>query len=302
MRQQALAAAVCAVAFIAAGPAQAQSQPYPTRAVTIIVPFGPGAGTDAEARLWAKKLSDQVGQSFVTDYKPGAGATVGTNFVAKSKPDGYTVLVITDSFSAAPSIYKDLPYDPVKDLAPVSLMSKRATAIVTNIDRPYSNLKEYVAYAKANPGKINIGTTGLGGSPHLNGEWFHSLTGTKATFVHYKAAATSLTDLMAGRLDVIFTTLISGLPHIKSGKVKVLGLGNAEGSRLLPEALPATEQGVKGYDYFSLFGFGQPTGVELPGEVRGTMRSPDDPAWTVVDLATNAFTPPGCHNPARKRE
>ena len=146
---------------------------------------------------------------------------------------------------------------------------------------PYKNIPEYVAYAKANPGKVNVGTTGSGGSPHLNSAWFHGLTNTQVTFVHYKAAAAGQADLMAGRVDVTFTTALSAIPHLKSGKLKLLGIGNAERSPLLPDALPAVEQGVAGYDYSSIFGIIAPAAVPQPvinrlaTELAKVARSPD---------------------------
>jgi len=173
--------------------------------------------------------------------------------VARAVPDGYTLLAITGSYTASPALYKTLPYDPIKDFAPISLMSKRTTVIVAHPATPYKNVPEYIAYAKAHPGEVNVSTTGSGGSPHLNAAWFHSLSNTNATFVHYKAAAAGQADLMAGRVQVTFTTLLSALPHLKSGKLKLLGIGNAERSPMLPGALPAAEQGLTGYDYTSLF-------------------------------------------------
>ncbi len=254
---------------------------WPNRPVTIVVPFGPGASTDIETRLYAQKLTEIVGQSFVTDYKPGAGTTVGSGYVAKAVPDGYTILAITGSFTASPALYPKLTFDPIKDFAPISLMSRRTTVIVAHPATPYRNLQEYIAFARTNSGRVNVGTTGSGGSPHLNAAWFHGLTNSPVTFIHYKAAAAGQSDLMAGRVDVTFTTALSAIPHLKSGKLKLLAIGNKERSPLLPDAQTAVEQGVAGYDYSSIFGIIAPAAVpqavinRLSAELGKVAKSPD---------------------------
>ena len=258
-------------AFIAAGilmacsalpaMAQAPADSYPTKPVTMIVPFGPGASTDSETRLYARKLAELTGGNFLVDYKPGAGTTTGTAYVAKAAPDGYTLLSFTSGFTSAPALYKQLPYDPIKDFAPVSLMTKRTIVIASPASAPFRNIAEYITYTRAHPGEINIATPGSGSGPHLNMAWLQGLIGTKVTYVHYKGTAPAMVDLLAGRVHVVATTLNTALPQIKSGKLRAIAIGNAERSPLLPDAQTVIEQGVPGYDYSSPFGFVAPGGT-----------------------------------------
>ena len=236
-------------------PGIAFAQNYPNHPVTVVIAFAPGASTDIETRIYTQKLIEYTGQSFVIDYKPGGGTTIGNAFVAKAVPDGYTLQAITGGFNASPALYPKLTYDPIRDFAPISLMSRRTTMIVTNAMTPYKTLREYIAYARANPGKVNVATTGAGGSPHLNAAWFHQIINARPTFVHYKASAPAQTDLIAGRVDLYFTTALSAVPHLKSGKQRALAIANLERSPLFPDLLPASELGAPGFDYSSIFGF-----------------------------------------------
>ena len=269
--------------LLAAGllPDMAGAQNYPTRTVTIVIPFAAGASSDIETRIYAQKLTESLGQSFVADFKPGAGGTLGTAYVAKAAPDGYTLMAMSGGFNTAPSLYPDLPYDAIRDFTPVSLMSLRATAILATPAAPFRNVKEYVAYAKANPRKINVATAGSGGSPHLNAAWFHGLTGTEVTYVHYKGTSAASIDLVAGRVDMFFGTLLSALPNLRAGKVKAIAIANAQRSPLMPDLPTVQEQGVPGYDYSSIFGIIGPGGMPAPvlnklaGELAKVARSPD---------------------------
>ena len=282
MQRMTILAVMAAVTTLIGGllPTGAMSQTFPSRQVTIYIPAGPGASTDIEARLYANKLTELMGQSFVVDYKPGAGQTLGPAFVAKSRPDGYTLMALTASFTSAPALYKDLPYDPIRDFAPISLMSKRSSVIAAHPSVPYNNVREYVSYTRANSGQVNVATTGAGGAAHLNAARFHSIVGTKVTFVHYKAAANGQTDLLANRVNITFTTLLSALPLIKSGKLKAVGLTNAERTPLLPGIMTAVEQGVD-YVNASPFGISAPAGTpaavlnRLSIELMKVARSPD---------------------------
>lgn len=238
--------------------AQTSANAWPARPVTLIVPFGPGASTDNETRLYARKLAELTGGSFLVDYKSGAGTTTGTAYVAKAAPDGYTMLSFTSGFTSAPALYKQLPYDPIRDFAPVSLMTKRAIVLASPASAPFRNLTEYIAYTRSHPGDVNVATPGSGSGPHLNLAWLQGLIGTKVTYVHYKGTAPAMVDLLAGRVQLVATTLNTALPQIKAGKLRALAIGNAERSSLLPDAPTAIEQGVPGYDYSSPFGFVAP--------------------------------------------
>ncbi len=259
----------------------AWAQTFPIRPVTMVVSTGPGASNDLEARMYGQKLGDALGQPFVVDYKPGAGTTLAAIHVAKAAPDGYMLLGISSSFPAAAALYKPQPFDAIKDFTPLSLMSKRTTVLVANPSAPFKNIKEYIAYTKANPGKVNIATVGAGSGPHINAAWFHSLVNTQAIFVHYKSAAGMQTDLMSGRIDMTYGSLLTNLPHIKSGKLHLVAIGNAERSPLLPDVATVAEQGVAGYDYASMFGFIGPAGIppaivnRLGTEMAKAARHPD---------------------------
>lgn len=251
-----------AMLMLASGIAVAQS--YPTKPVTVVIGFGPGASTDTETRIYTQKLTEYTGRPFIIDYKPGAGTTVGNAFVARSAPDGYTLQGITGSFSTSAALYPKLTYDPIKDFDPISLMSLRSTAVVTHPDKPFKTFREYVAYAKANPGKVNVATTGAGGSPHLNAVWLHDLIGAKVTFIHYKGSAPAMADLIGGRVDLYLTTALGALPAIKAGKVRPLAVANPQRSPLFPGLETASEMGAPGYDYASIYGIIAPAGVPQP--------------------------------------
>jgi tripartite-type tricarboxylate transporter receptor subunit TctC len=254
---------LCAAVLAAFSHTALAQSDYPNKPVQVVIPYAPGGTTDVEARLYTQKLGEALGKSFVLDFKPGAGAVAGSNMVAKGVPDGYTILMTTASLAVSPALVKDLPYDPVKDFAPISLMSKRATLILMHPSMPFKTFPEYVAFAKANPGKINFGTSGAGGIIHLAGAWLSSLTGTDVTFVHYKGSGQMYTDLLAGRVHVTPVTFTTGLPYIKSGKLKPLVVTAAERSKLLD--LPTVaEQGVPGFEYPSWFGVLAPPATPAP--------------------------------------
>ena len=185
----------------------------------MIIPVSPGGGTDAEGRLYAQKLTESLGKQFVLDYKPGAGTTIGANYVAKATPDGHTLLIVSAGFFIAPSFYKTLPYDPEKDVAPISLLTTRPVMLVVHPGLPINTPAEYIAYTRANPGKLNFGTTGIGGSLHLAGLWLDSITNGSVTFVHYKGTGAMLTDLIAGRVQVATQTIPVAVSHSKAGNL-----------------------------------------------------------------------------------
>jgi len=241
--------AVCAALVCAPAAAQDAAANYPSKAVTFISPFVPGGTTDKGARLYGHKLSESLGKPFVVDFKPGAGATVGANYVAKAAPDGHTLLITSAAYTITAATYKNLPYDPIKDLAPVSLTLKRPSLLMVHPSVPVTNYAEYIAYAKANPGKLNFGTTGMGGSYHIAGAWLHGATDTKVTFVHYKGAALLFTDQVAGRVHVSPASIFNALPFIKSGKTRAIFMISGERSALMPDLKTVAEQGIPGFDY-----------------------------------------------------
>ena len=228
---------------------------YPSKPVTLISPTAAGGPIDIEARLHAKKMNEFLGQPFVVDYKVGAGTTIGTGYVAKSAPDGYTLLVTNSSFTLFTALYKDLPFDPIKDFAPVSMVSQRITVLMARPTFAPKTFSDYVAYLKANPGTVNYGTTGAGSATHMAGAWMNSGTGTSVTFVHYKGIAPALLDLAAGRLDVAPVSLVAALSQLKAGKMYALAIMNNQRSSLLPGVMTIAEQGIPDYNYVNWMGF-----------------------------------------------
>lgn len=254
---------VAASAMIASGAVMAQgaAASYPSKPVTIILAIAAGGPSDGETRLFAAKMSELLGQPFVVEYKPGAGSTIGSSYVAKAAPDGYTLLVPQGAFSSFPALYKSLPFDTIKDFAPVSLMVRRASVLVSSLSFPAKTFAEYLAYARANPGKINYATTGAGGTGHLAGAWLHNLTKSKVTFIHYKGIPQILTDLVPGRVDVSPFALPPALPLIKDGKLRAIAFMNNERTPLLPDVPTIGEKDIPGYDYKSWLGFSAPAGT-----------------------------------------
>jgi tripartite-type tricarboxylate transporter receptor subunit TctC len=237
------------LAALASSPCLAQQDAWPSRTVTVIVPFTPGTVVDLETRLYTQKLSENTGRNFVVDYRTGAGAMIGAGHVVKSAPDGYTLLAATSGLTIAPLIFKNLGFDPIKDLAYVTIMSKRAPMLIASLKFPPNNGAEYIAYARANPGKINFGTSGATGAGHLSMQVLHQLTGTKATFVHYKGGAATFAAVTTGELDVVIGSVIGAMPLVKSGKVKVLGIMSAQRVPQFPDMPAIAESTVPGWEY-----------------------------------------------------
>ena len=259
-----LASAVILCGMAGFALAQTAASTYPSRPVTIISPFAPGGSTDKDGRVWAQKLQESLGKAFVLDFKPGAGSTIGTNYVAKAAPDGYTLLIVSSGFSVNAATYSDLPYDSVKDFTPLSLLVKRPTVLLVHPSVPVKSYPEYIAYAKARPGELNMATSGAGGISHMIGAWLHSATGTSITFVHYKGAGPMYTDLIAGRTQVTASSLFTSLPHIKPGKLRPLAILSAERSELLPGMKTVAEQGIPDFDYSAWTGLLMPASVPAP--------------------------------------
>ena len=231
---------------------------YPTRPVTTVVAIASGGPIDFEARLYATKMTELTGQPFVLDYKPGAGGAIGSAYVAKAAPDGHVLLVASAALTVAPAFYKNLPYDTVKDFAPVSLMSKRYSVLVVHPSFPARNFVDYVAYARANPGKINFGTSGVGSISHLSAAWMHNATNTRVTFLPYKGNTPLTQDLIAGRLDVSTANLLGVAPLVKAGKVRVVAFMSNVRSSLLPGVVPIAEQGIPDFDHVNWLGYVAP--------------------------------------------
>ncbi|MDP1838408.1 MAG: tripartite tricarboxylate transporter substrate binding protein [Reyranella sp.] len=259
--RRAVMAGAAAVALL---PGVGRAQAWPSRTITLVVPFAPGGGTDTFARPFAAKLSQQIGQQVVVDNRAGAGGTVGAALVAKAKPDGYTVLLGSVHHSVAVSAYKKLSYELEKDLAPVTSVASVPDVLVIYPEVPAKTLQEFIAYCKANAGKVNYGSAGLGTTRHLAGEIFNAKTGTAMTHVPYKGTGPATAALISGEVAAVFEGLGSAAPYIRSGKARALAVFSAERSPAFPDIPTAAEAGLPGFESLSWYGLWVPAGTD-PG-------------------------------------
>jgi tripartite-type tricarboxylate transporter receptor subunit TctC len=246
----------CAMAWGGAVFAQA----FPSRPVTFVVPFAAGGSADATTRALSQKLAEAWGQAVIVDNKPGGGTNIGTQYVAKQPADGYTVLFATDAMVVNTLLYRSLSFDPYRDFAPVSVIAHLDQVMLVPAALPANNMREFVAYAKANPGKLNYGSYGSGSPPHLAYELFKHITKTDIVHIPYKGVAPMVTDFMGGNLQTIVTGVYSALPLVKSGKARVLGI---EGRRspLLPDVPTFTEAGLPDMRAPAWWGYAVPAGT-----------------------------------------
>ena len=261
----------CAAAFaaalvtigLAANPASAQD--YPTRQVQVIVPSTAGGGTDINARLFADQLSRQLGQAFFVDDRPGAGSVVGTVAAANATPDGYTLLAgLIADMAVNPSLFANLPYDPVKDFVPVAMFSKYPFVVVVSKNFPAHSIKELIALAKEKPGEINYASAGNGTGQHLSTELFKLTTGINLTHVPYRGAQPAYADVISGQVPVFFDNLASALGQIQAGTVRALAVTGTQRSPLLPDVPTVAEAGVPDYQYYVWFGLWAPKNTPQP--------------------------------------
>jgi tripartite-type tricarboxylate transporter receptor subunit TctC len=267
------------VAASLAGAALAQAN-YPTRPVRIIVPSSPGGGTDILSRLVAPGFSERLGQTAVVDNRPGAGSIIGNDIVAKSPPDGYTLLMGISTLAILPSMHKKLPYDAMRDLAPITQVIAAPNILVVHPSLPVKSVKDLIAFAKKHPGELNYGSAGLGTNPHLSMELFLSMTGIKMVHIAYKGLGPALVDLVAGHVVAATSTMLAGLPHVKAGRLRALATTGAKRSAVLPDLPTVAEAGVPGYEavqWYGLFAPGktpQPIITKLHDAMVGALKSP----------------------------
>lgn len=234
---------------------------YPERTLRIVVPFAPGGGTDVVARTLAQDMQGDLGVSVIIENKPGAGTIIGTQAVAASRPDGYTLLLGTFSHAVNTTLNANLPYDPHKDFAAVALIARSFNLVVVNPKSPVQSIADLIAAAKANPGKMTFGTYGVGTSAHLAGELFKDLAKVNLTAVPYKGAAPAITDLIGGQIDVMFTTVASAASLVESGQLRAIAVTSAERSPAFPQLPTVAEAGVPGYAAESWYGLFAPAGT-----------------------------------------
>jgi tripartite-type tricarboxylate transporter receptor subunit TctC len=273
--RRALLCCGAAAAALPALPALARAQAgYPSRPVRIIVGFAPSGAADILARLIAERLTDRLGQAFVVENRPGAAMNIATGLVAKAPPDGYTLLNITTINAWNATLYEHLDFNFIRDIAPVASMSRAGGVLEVHPALPVKTVPEFIAYAKANPGKLNMGTGGPGSGPHLYGELFMMMTGVKLIPVHYHGTGPALPDLLSGRLQVMFDLVTSSIGYIKAGKLRPLGVTTAVAYDALPN-VPPIGQFVAGYEASGWQGIGAPakTGEEILDKLNGEINA-----------------------------
>jgi len=253
-----IAALACAASLASA------ADEYPARAVRVVVPFAPGGGTDVVARILAQQLMQRLGRSFVVENRPAGSGIVGADFVAKAQGDGYTLLFAFSSLSSSAKLISQLPYDPIGDFAPVALATTSPLVMFLHPSVPATNLKEFIAYAKANPGKLNYGSSGPGSSPHLATELLMSMAGIQMTHIPYKGIAPAITAQLANEVQVSLTPIAVGMPHAKAGKLRALASGGLKRSVAIPDVPTIAESGLPGFEVIGWWGMLAPSKTPRP--------------------------------------
>jgi tripartite-type tricarboxylate transporter receptor subunit TctC len=275
------------------GARTAHAQGYPTRTVRLIVGFGAGGAPDILARLIAQWLSDRLGQTFVVENRPGASGNLATQLVVDAPPDGHTLLLVSLSNAVNASLYENLSFDFVRDIAPVAGISHDPNVVVVNPSFPTHTLPEFIAYAKANPGKINMASPGVGTSPHMAGELFKLMTGVDMVHVPYRASPPAISDLMGGQVQVYFSPIAAGIEYVRAGKLRALAITSMKRAAALPD-LPSIAEFVPGYDAGAFYGIGAPAKTpvaiieRLNREIEAALADPTLKA-RMADLGSVAF-------------
>jgi tripartite-type tricarboxylate transporter receptor subunit TctC len=253
------------LAGLAALPAMARiarAQTYPTRPVRVIVPFGSAGATDIVARLIAQWLSERLGQQFIIDNRPGAGSNLGTEAVIRSAPDGYTLLLVSPASAINATLYEKLSFNFMRDIAPVAGIVRFPNVMVANPALPVTTIRELITFAKANPGKINFASTGLGSTPHVNGELFKMMAGINMIHVPYRSAAAAMTDLLSGQMQLYLGTAAATVGYIKAGSLHALGVTSLTRTPTLPD-VPTIAETVPGFEASAAYGLGAPTNTPI---------------------------------------
>ena len=238
------------------------AETYPARPVRIIVPFGSAGATDIVARVLGHWLSDRLGQQFIVDNRPGAGSNIGTEAVVRSAPDGYTLLLVGPPAAINASLYEKLSFNFMRDIAPIAAIVRFPNVMVVNPSVPATTVPELIAYAKANPGKINFVSTGIGSSPHVNGELFKMMAGIEMIHVPYRSAAAAMTDLLSGQMQLYLGTAAATIGYIKGGCLRALAVTTAARAQALPD-IPTVGESVAGYEASAAYGLGAPSSTPV---------------------------------------
>jgi tripartite-type tricarboxylate transporter receptor subunit TctC len=253
-----------ALALSLAAPPPAAAQDYPTRPVKVIVPFSPGGAVDGPMRVIAQELSKRIGEQVIVDNKPGAGATIGADLVAKAPPDGYTLLLASQTIAISATLYPKLPFDPIEDFAPITLIGREPGVLVVNPALPVKTLQELVAYAKERPGQLDYASSGNGSGQHLFAALLASSTGMKLNHIPYKGSAQATTDLLGGQVMMSIPGTAGMVGHIKAGKLRALAVTGAKRSPQLPDVPTVMESGVPGFEAYVWMGLLAPKGTPAP--------------------------------------
>ena len=257
-----LAAATLCAGLMAAAPSAQADTAFPTKPLTLVIPFPPGGPTDAMARTIAAEMKDRLGQPMIVENRAGAGGNIGAEYVARTEADGHVLLFGTSGpLAINASLYRKINYDPVKSFAPVIQVGYLPNVLVVNPALPVKDVRELVAYGKAHPGKLSYASSGNGASSHLAGVLFNSVAGTDFQHIPYKGTGPALNDLLGGQVSMTFTDILTALPYVKAGKLRALGVATVARSQALPEVPTISEQGYKGYDVSVFFGIVAPAGT-----------------------------------------
>ncbi|MBI3068345.1 MAG: tripartite tricarboxylate transporter substrate binding protein [Betaproteobacteria bacterium] len=282
-------------AVLAQAPARDAAQTYPSRPIRWIVPFPPGGAADIVSRAIGQKLGERWGQQIVIDNRPGAGGSLGTEIAARATPDGYTVIVVPATFTTYPSLYRKLAYDPVRDFAPVTLVSSSALILVVHPAVAAKSVHELIALAKARPGQLNYASSGIGASAHLAAELFKSMVGVSIVHVPYKGQPPAMIDLISGQIHMMFPNVPVALPHVKAGKLRALAVTTLKRAASLPELPTMADSGLAGFEVNQWTGLVAPAGApksiiaKLHGEVVRALQQPD----VHRTLSNHGFEPVG---------
>ena len=276
----------------------ASAQSYPSRVVRMVVAYPPGGSIDVVARLVNQRLTTAFGHQFIIDNRAGAAGNIGTDYVAKAANDGYTLLMgSAASISSAPAVYAKLPYDPVRDLAPIIQVANQPNVLTAHPSVPARTLKEFIALAKANPGKFNYGSSGIGASQHMTAELFAMLTGVKIEHIPYKGGTPAMTDLISGQIDFMFTPAPNAIAFVKSGKIRGIAVTSLKRSSALPELPTMDESGLKGFELLGWIGLLGPAGTpreivdRLNAEINKMLAGDIRPRLTELGLDAVGGTP-----------
>jgi len=267
--------------FCTGAPAQPAADAYPAKPIRFILPFPPGGGTDILGRVIAERLTTNLGQPVVLENRGGAGGNVGAEAAARSAPDGYTIVLVAPSLAISPSLYSKLNYDPVKDLAPISLVGTVPNVLITYPSLPAQNLAEFISLAKTKPGAMNFGSGGSGTSNHLAGELFNIVAGVKLVHVPYKGVNLAMNDALGGQIQLVVIGIPAAQPHIRAGKLRALGVISPQRSPALPEVPTVAEAGLPNFEVTTWYGVLAPAGTPRPviarlnAELGRVMHAPD---------------------------